>query len=775
MEVKRVINKKSIIYCLLVMAFILGYYLYCQNGKLTITDDYGDSFTFSKNDYYTGYSDFFEKNVKEDTYIRNIQKKRDYYLQINMLYSSYYGFKDNPDEMHEQIEALGYDKSVTDVFWSLVEKDAEFAQSKEWNRELSYINELIDKHEVTKGYDKKIEQIITNSDEMLKMTHIIKEDSFIYNSILKTKDDYEKVTDVKPILVNDYAVKSVLDISVIPYLIFVMALVIPVSFLDERKNGLWNIVHQSVGGRTRLSLIRSAICLLSSVVLSVITYIALFVLSFYKFGGMSVLKASVQSVAGFERCVYKLSTGWMLLAIAVLIGLAVGVLTNLASMFLELFRGVFLGYMCLLVTIVGSWLMYTKITDQMAVEVLKYCNFASILDASSILSKYLNIRIGNSAVFRPSFEIVYLLISGLVLICLNILIANKVKPVAGYNRLVIIIKRMLVIKEKLVEMLSWGLKEAYYQLFVNKAIIVVAVAIFLVFDLKIYTGIIETQENYLLDEVYAELKGDYSEKESLLENKINELNQSISNVENEYEKAKEAFLAGEMDEKEVLKYYLLNQEVGLSRGLSFRLTEQKKYLDKNKNSDVWIVDNRGYELWMNSDYAKHLQLVSVIGIVGTIFITAFLYEEDKKKGLYDIIQASAGRKSHALLKRSVLGVMVFSLSFSMFLIDFILMSKTFSLSGFGASIYSIKKWSELPVGMPIWTFVILVIMGKAAFMTLISQLGLSLVKKYKAVVSIVVMLIILLPYLFTVVGWNGFKTVDISRLFIYFENYFAGV
>lgn len=180
-------------------------------------------------------------------------------------------------------------------------------------------------------------------------------------------------------------------------------------------------------------------------------------------------------------------------------------------------------------------------------------------------------------------------------------------------------------------------------------------------------------------------------------------------------------------------------------------------------------------LWMNNDYAKHLQMISVIGIIGTIFITAYLYEEDKKKGLADIIQASAGRARHAILKRSVLGIMVFALSFSMFLIDFILMSKTFGLSGFSASIYSIKKWSELPVGMPIWLFVLLVLMSKALFMTIISQVGLSLIKKYKAVVAIVLMFIILLPYLFTVIGWNGFSAIDISRLFVYFEEYFAGV
>ena len=279
----------------------------------------------------------------------------------------------------------------------------------------------------------------------------------------------------------------------------------------------------------------------------------------------------------------------------------------------------------------------------------------------------------------------------------------------------------------------------------------------------------------MLDQVYQFYSGEYSSNSEAFSRYINELNTSIVSIEQEYENIKIKALSGEVDEKEAIKYYALNEDLGVKRGVLFKLREQKDYLEKNKSHDVAIIDNRGYDLWLSEYYLEHLQLMSVIAMMGTIFITAVIYEEDTKKGLYDIIRASSGRNRHKIMKHCVLGVMTFGLSFCMFLLDFIIMSKTFNLSGFNASIYSIRKWSELPFSIPIWVFVLVVIAGKALFMTLLSQIGLCLVKKRKAVVAVIIMFVVLLPYFFTIIGWNGFRTIDVSRLFIYFENHYAGV
>ena len=126
------------------------------------------------------------------------------------------------------------------------------------------------------------------------------EGSFAYKNIVKTEQDYNRIMEVTISDINDYAVDAFLEYDVIYIFGFIIMMFTVLSFLDERKRGLWQIVHTCRNGRLKIVLNRLFILAWVAVITEIILVTSTLFVSFLDYGGADILFDSVQSVGKLQ-------------------------------------------------------------------------------------------------------------------------------------------------------------------------------------------------------------------------------------------------------------------------------------------------------------------------------------------------------------------------------------------------------------------------------------------------------------------------------------------
>ena len=120
-----------------------------------------------------------------------------------------------------------------------------------------FVIELENKQEEEhKEFYDKLSNISIEKEKMLNISIFSDEVSFAYKNIVKTEQDYNRIMEVTLSDINDYAVDAFLEYDVIYIFGFIIMMFTVLSFLDERKRGLWQIVHTCRNGRLKIVLNR---------------------------------------------------------------------------------------------------------------------------------------------------------------------------------------------------------------------------------------------------------------------------------------------------------------------------------------------------------------------------------------------------------------------------------------------------------------------------------------------------------------------------------------
>ncbi|MDE6635913.1 MAG: hypothetical protein K2K09_04830, partial [Lachnospiraceae bacterium] len=91
--------------------------------------------------------------------------------------------------------------------------------------------------------------ISEEKERMLEISIFSDKNSFAYKNIIKIKKDYGNISGVELSDIDDYAVDCFLGYDAMYIIGFIIMMFTVITFLDERKIVLWQIVHICSGGR----------------------------------------------------------------------------------------------------------------------------------------------------------------------------------------------------------------------------------------------------------------------------------------------------------------------------------------------------------------------------------------------------------------------------------------------------------------------------------------------------------------------------------------------
>lgn len=163
--------------------------------------------------------------------------------------------------------------------------------------------------------------------------------------------------------------------------------------LEERKAGLWSVVHAAPNGRLRLAIRRTLILLGASVCGVVVLYGTNLVIGLSLYGGVNDLSRAVQSVETLGRLTMLTTVGGFLVRFFLLRIAAAFLIALILWLMLTAINNVKYTIIVAAGVLAIEYSLYTFLPVQSAFNILKYFNLFTYISLSDLYTNYLNIDI----------------------------------------------------------------------------------------------------------------------------------------------------------------------------------------------------------------------------------------------------------------------------------------------------------------------------------------------------------------------------------------------
>lgn len=274
--------------------------------------------------------------------------------------------------------------------------------SRAYNVYREYLTRITSQAEHQSTYKDYLLGISEQAKKMSMMSIFGNQDSFSNRNIFKTAEDFELLNDIEVTFGNNIGVEKWLGFELADYFFLAIMVVVVLSFLEERKKGLWSVVRCAKNGRAKLGLERIGVLMSASLLGTVLIYGIPLIVSLAINGGFDGLGRSLQSLESFKTCTLRITISqWLVqyFAVKVASGLLLGLLLwcVLGSLANAQFSLPVLG-----VTLVGEYILFEYLPVQSFLNVFKYFNIFSFVHTSRLYTNYLNINLfGNAVGIRP--------------------------------------------------------------------------------------------------------------------------------------------------------------------------------------------------------------------------------------------------------------------------------------------------------------------------------------------------------------------------------------
>lgn len=734
-EIKRILGNRRILIALVLILIINGFLF----AKEQAENEYGMNLTLPQTELSVsldgGYVEQGEKANAKDTYAHYrewLGKVKE--IPLSEAASVLEQEKDRMETLPKNENSLGDDTKAA----------------------YAAVNTLLSQTKYLNDYPDWLDSIQRNKDSMLSFSIFSDPDSFSGRNILKTADEFEKLQGVELTLGENGAVESLLTFSLTDYFLLIVLMIVSISFLEERKKGLWNVVHAAPGGRLRLAIKRTAILFCTSVFGVLLLYGTNFVIGFSIYGGYDNLSRSIQSVellGGLPQLstIGAFLSGWFLLRIGAAFFISLLLWLLLTAVHNVKYTILITGGILAL-----EYSLYTFLPVQSSFNLFKYFNLFTYISMSDLYTNYLNIDL-----FGYPFGICR--ISQLALPALCVLLGTACivincckKPAAGKDTLGRFAVKLNSITDRFLTRLRLFDFEAYKSMWIQKGIIVIALLVYLAPRLS-YTAPVPVSNaaEGAARQYTAELAGEITEDTlNRIEHIQSELNQTIA----DYKSAQTAYENGEM---EYPQFDVYAREAAVSQTKSEGLdivrnrVEQLQEQAKEKGFTPYLIAETPFESVYGDTAENNRQSAAMLSllILGLLLAGCMTYE--KQSGITGLT-ASTVKGRGVLLTRKILlaagcATLLWTVVYGLELRAFLMIVDTNTLS---ASVRNLSLFKHLPLGCSIgsvllllYGFRLLVLFSAAMFALLISSFMKQMGVSYIAVSGVLLLPSLLYAYM----------------------------
>lgn len=545
-------------------------------------------------------------------------------------------------------------KMLTDEKTALSAKITEDTDTEDDRLDYIAVNNLLNRTDYLTGYGDWLNTIQKNKDNMLAFPIFNDPNSFSGRNIIKTADEFEKLQGVELTLGTDGAVNSFMSFRLTDYFLLLVLLLIGLSFLEERKAGLWSVVHAAPRGRLRLAVRRTLILFGTSVTGVLLFYGTDLALGFSLYGGVGDLSRAVQSVETLGRLPMLATVGGFLVRFFLLRIAAAFFVSLLLWLLLTAVNNAKYAIIVAAGMLVAEYSLYTFLPVQSILNGLKYFNLFTYISLSDLYTNYLNIDLFGYPLGIRSISQLALFPLCLLLAAICILIHCYKKPAAGKDLLGGVAYGINSITDKGLRRLRLFGIEMYKMLWIQKGVVILALFIYLAVGLSFTANIsIYNPAEKAAQQYTSQLTGEITEDTLARIDAIEaELNQTIKN----YEDAKIAYDNGEIADNQ-LNVYAYNAGVAYTNkegldAVRSRANDLLK-LGTEKGFTPWLIEQTPFESVYGTAAQNNQHRAAVVAVLALTLLLAGSMAYERQSGMTFLL-GSTTRGRGVLLRRKII-------------------------------------------------------------------------------------------------------------------------
>lgn len=544
----------------------------------------------------------------------------------------------------DKIDSATYKKMCSDV----ISEEFSVEELLFDNLETQEAQLIYEEYQSSVCYDEFLEKVKTEADESEQIS--IFQSKFSLSNIGKTRNDYAKLKDIKPIFAGTHGIDKMLKYSgiVIIAIIFVLLLSTE-SIIRDKKNGLLNLYKTTENGDGRLIGYKFIAAILTIFIMLFSLYMINLGITALLYGNVD-LSIPVQSILSYQSYGYKACIGQFMIydfcaklfGLVVLLAFAFLMCIISSSEIMALVKGASVSVVFIIVTIVskfaGNLIIY------------RFCSL-NILDTEKFFG-YLNYNIFNQAIASVVVDIILYMIFIAISIVITCIYFTHTEMY--YKQPVIRIKS----KRKNRKIKSVIALECNKLLFGYKIIYVIlfyTFCIVLIYSTKkVHWGTNEYSYKYYMANIAGEVTED--KKEYLINEEA-----VFEECEKQYDDIDDKYNKGEISEQQYEKLInpvmeILKKKDGFDKCKEYTEYIEQKINDLNDSkSNIGYVYNRGFDMLIGYKSYKARIFNAISFIVIDLVLLTFLFLEDYRD---NIIQVVATTYEYSRLKRIKLAIAV---------------------------------------------------------------------------------------------------------------------
>ncbi len=525
------------------------------------------------------------------------------------------------------------------------------------NDQLDYVavNNLLAQTDYLTGYGGWLENIQKNKENLLTFSIFNDPDSFSGRNILKTADEFEKLQGVELTLGTDGAVDSFMSFRLTDYFLLLVLLLVALSFLEERKAGLWSVVHAAPNGRFKLAIRRTLILFGASVAGVLLLYGTDLALGFSLYGGFGDLDRAVQSVETLGRLPMLTTVGGFLVRFFLLRIAAAFLVSLLLWLMLTAINNVKYTIIVAAGALAVEYSLYTFLPVQSAFNILKYFNLFTYISLSDLYTNYLNIDIFSYPLGIRSISQLALIPLCLLLTAICVYVHCHKKPAAGRDLLGRVAYKLNSVTDKFLRRLHLMGMELHKTLWIQKGIVIVVLLIYVVFGLSYTVSIpVMSSAEQAARQYTTQFAGEITDgtfarmdaEQKLLDNDLAA-----------YEDAKAAYDAGLFEYPELDKYAREAAAAQTkSEGLSKVRSRAEELRDKGaaEGFTPWLIDETPFESVYGSRAQSNQQQAALVAVLALTLLLAGSMVYERQSGMTYLLKSTARGRGALILRKLLL-------------------------------------------------------------------------------------------------------------------------
>ena len=553
------------------------------------------------------------------------------------------------------------------------------------------------------GYGDWLDGIQRNREELLTFSIFNDPDSFSGRNIIKTAEEFKKLEGVELSLGADGAVEALLTFRLTDYFLLAALLLFVLAFLEERKAGLWSVVHAAPSGRLRLAVRRTLILLGASAGGVALLYGTDLAIGFALYGGAEGLDRAAQSVEALGRLPALWTVGGFLARFLLLRTAAAFFVGLLLWLLLSAVDNVKYTIVVAAGVLAAEYGLYTFLPVQSAFNVLKYFNLFTYISLSDLYANYLNIDLLGFPLGIRSISQAALVPLCLLTAAACIAVHCRKKPAAGRDLLGRAAYGINRATDKFLRRLGLLGMELHKTLWIQKGVVIAALLIYVAAGLNYTVNIPVTSAEEQAARAYtAEFAGEITDDTFA---RMDEARAELDAKAAAYEEAKAAYERGEMDFSH-LNVYEREASAAERNGKGLAAVraraEELRARGAEEGFAPWLVDDTPFEsvYGLPAQGSQHRAAAAAALALTLLLAGSMAYE--RQSGMTFLLKSTARGRGALLIRKLLLAALTTALVWSaVYRMELYALLSEFSVTAWAAPVQNLSMLAEFPVHFPV--------------------------------------------------------------------------